>query len=292
MSATPQANLRGAMFMVLAMAAFSLEDMFYKSATGDMPAGQALMIFGALGLAIFVSLTVARGQRPVTGAMLGPGLLLRSGIELLGRVFFALALAYSDLSSTSAILQATPLVVALGAVVFFGESVGWRRWLAMAVGFAGVLIVLRPGTDAFSVGSIYAVLGMLGFAGRDLATRAAPPAVSNLQLGVLGFAVLTVAGGVIMLAFGESAVVPDATGLAKLGVAAIVGVTAYNAITVAMRTGEVSVVAPFRYTRLVFALILALVVFGEQPDLATLGGSVLIVGSGVFTLLRGARARA
>lgn len=292
MSAIRQANLRGAMFMVLAMAAFSLEDMFYKSATGDMPAGQALVIFGVLGLAIFVALTVVRGQRPVTPAMLGPGLLLRSAIELLGRVFFALALAYSDLSSTSAILQATPLVVALGAVVFFGETVGWRRWLAMAVGFAGVLIVLRPGTDAFSAGSIYAVLGMLGFAGRDLATRAAPPAVSNLQLGVLGFAVLTVAGGVIMLAFGETPIVPNPPTLAKLGLAAVVGVTAYNAITTAMRTGEVSVVAPFRYTRLVFALILALLVFGEQPDLATLAGSILIVGSGVFTLLRGARVSA
>jgi len=289
MSAASPANLRGSLFMVLAMAAFSLEDMFYKSATGDMPAGQALVIFGGLGLAIFVALALLRGQPPVTAAMLGRGLLLRSAIELFGRVFFALALAYSDLSSTSAILQATPLVVALGAVVFFGEQVGWRRWLAMAVGFAGVLIVLRPGTDAFSAGSVFAVLGMLGFAGRDLATRATPMAVSNLQLGVLGFTVLTVAGGVIMLAFGETAVMPTAPGLAKLGAAALVGVLAYNAITVAMRTGEVSVVAPFRYTRLVFALILALVVFGEQPDWTTLAGSVLIVGSGVFTLLRGAR---
>ena len=132
---------------------------------------------------------------------------------------------------------------------------------------------------------------MIGFAGRDLATRAAPKSLSNLTLGVYGFAMMLPTGAA-MLAWSGGAVWPDGpASLALLG-ATVFGVAAYYALTVAMRVGEVSVVTPFRYTRLVFALILGTLIFAERTDAATLIGSAIIVASGVYTLLRGRKVKA
>lgn len=271
--------------MVAAMAGFAVEDMFLKAAAARMPAGQVILIVGLVGVAVFGVMARARGEPLLPRAFLHPALVVRTGFEIAGRVFYSLALALTPLSSTSAILQATPLVVVAFAALFMGERVGWRRWSAIVAGFAGVLIILRPGLEGFSTLSLLAVAGMLGFAGRDLATRAAPKVLSNRQLGIAGFAVLAFAG-VVLLVWSGGATVPDARGTALVAGTALFAVTAYHALTGAMRTGEVSFVTPFRYTRLVFAMILAVAVFGERPDAATLGGSALIVAAGVYTLLR------
>jgi drug/metabolite transporter (DMT)-like permease len=284
-------NLRGSLWMVAAMAGFSVEDMFLKSAAASLPVGQILMIFGAGGMLGFAVLAARRGERILHPAILSPAILIRCVFEVAGRLFYTLAIALTPLSSASAILQATPLVVVMGAALIFGEKVGWRRWMAIAVGFAGVLIILRPGLDGFTPLSLLAVLGMLGFAGRDLATRAAPPVLSNLQLGVYGFAMM-VPTGAILLAVSGGAALPSVLAAGQLAAATVIGVLAYYALTSAMRMGEVSVVTPFRYTRLVFALILGVTVFAEQPDAATLLGSAVIVGSGLYTLLRSRRVQA
>ena len=284
-------NLRGSLWMVAAMAGFAVEDMFLKSAAASLPVGQILMIFGAGGMIGFAVLVARRGERILHPAILSPAILIRCVFEVAGRLFYTLAIALTPLSSASAILQATPLVVVMGAALIFGERVGWRRWTAIAVGFAGVLIILRPGLDGFTPLSLLAVLGMLGFAGRDLATRAAPPVLSNLQLGVYGFAMM-VPTGAILLAVSGGAAVPSALAAGQLATATVIGVMAYYALTSAMRMGEVSVITPFRYTRLVFALILGASVFGERPDAATLLGSAVIVGSGIYTLLRSRRVQA
>ena len=126
---------------------------------------------------------MAQGDPPLPRAFLGRTMVVRSASSCGGRLFYALALALIPLSAASAILQATPLVVVAGAALVFGEKVGWRRWSAVAVGFVGVLMVLRPGVAGFDLLALLAVAGMLGFAGRDLATRAAPRVLSNVQLG-------------------------------------------------------------------------------------------------------------
>jgi drug/metabolite transporter (DMT)-like permease len=130
-----------------------------------------------------------------------------------------------------------------------------------------------------------AVVGLLGFAGRDLATRAAPQGLSNRQLGALGFAMLATAGA-ILLAVTGGAKVPSGLGLLQLAGGTVFGTAGYHALTYAMRTGEVSAVTPFRYTRLIFAMVLAMVLFRERPDLATWIGAALVVGSGLFALTR------
>lgn len=281
-------NLRGSFLMIAAMAGFAVEDMFLKSAARQVPVGQILMIFGGAGMVGFALLAKSQGARLLNPAILSAPILTRAAFEVMGRLFYTLAIALTPLSSASAILQATPLVVVAGAAVFFGEAVGWRRWSAIVAGFIGVLIILRPGLDGFTPLSILAVLGTLGFAGRDLATRAAPKTLSNLTLGVYGFAMM-VPTGAALLAWTGGAVLPDPGASLALAAATVFGVAGYYALTAAMRVGEMSIVTPFRYTRLLFALILGALVFAERPDTATLLGSAVIVASGIYTLLRGRR---
>jgi drug/metabolite transporter (DMT)-like permease len=279
------ANRRGSLFMVLAMAGFAVEDMFIKSAAKTMPLGQVLALMGALGVLWFALQSRRVGEPAFPAALRSRTMLVRSSFEMVGRLFYSLAIALTPISVASAILQATPLVVVAGAALIFGERVGLWRWALTALGFAGVLVILRPGLEGFDAMAILAVIGLLGFAGRDLATRAAPLALSNAQLGVAGFAVLGLAG-LIILGVQGGPVLPGALPLAKALGAAGFGILGYSYLTRAMRTGEVSAVTPFRYTRLLFALLVGVVVFGERPDLATLIGSAMIVGCGVLILTR------
>jgi drug/metabolite transporter (DMT)-like permease len=283
------ANLTGALWMVAAMAGFAVEDVFLKAAAKHMPLGQVLLVFGLIGATAFALLAARKGERVFHPSALSRPLLIRSGFEVTGRLFYSLAIALTPLSVASAILQATPLVVVAGAALIFGETVGWRRWLAILIGFAGVLVILRPGLDGFNALSLLTILGLIGFAGRDLATRAAPPVLSNLQLGIYGLSMLAVAGA-ILLGISGGAKVPDAMGAGLVLATSFFGVFAYFALTVAMRTGDVSAVTPFRYTRLVFAMILGTLVFGEHPDGPTLIGSALVVGAGIYALVYGRRA--
>ncbi|MBI1621004.1 DMT family transporter [Aquamicrobium zhengzhouense] len=280
-------NYRGALFMTLAMFCFALEDMALKAAVQEVPVGQAILIFGIAGTLVFTLIARASSQPALHPAITSPVMLLRSLSEICGRLFYSVAIALTTLSSVSAILQATPLIVALGAVLFFNEKVGLSRWTAIAVGFVGVLFILRPGVDGFEPASIFAVLGTLGFAGRDLATRASPVSMTTAQLGVLGFSVLSVSG-LILLAWSGEAVWPTARAWALLALTTAVGCIAYGALTRAMRSGDISVVAAFRYSRLLFAFALGIFVFNERPDLLTYIGCVIVVGSGI-ALLRSPR---
>lgn len=270
--------------MVLAMAAFAIEDMFIKAAAEVLSLGVVLALFGLGGMFVFMLLTWRKGQSVLRPEVVSRPIILRAICEVVGRLCFALAITLTPLSSASAILQATPLVVVLGAALIFREQVDLSRWLAILIGFCGVLMIVRPGVDSFDPASLFAVLSTLGFAGRDLATRGAPASLSNTHLGVYGFFVLIPTGVVLHLMNKTPINFQLDTSVLVLG-AVIFGVVAYNALTIAMRTGDVSVVTPFRYTRLLFAFILGVVVFNETPDMWTLIGGAVVVLSGVYTLL-------
>lgn len=278
-------NLRGSLFMTASMAGFALEDMFLKSAARGMPVGQVVAIMGAVGTLVFALIARSRGEAPLPRAILTRTMGLRSLFEIAGRLFYALAVALTPISQASAILQAAPIIVVLGAALMFGERVGALRWVLVVLGFLGVLIILRPGLDGFSPLSLLTLIAMLGFAGRDLATRAAPPSLSNAQLGVLGFLMFTLSG-LIILAVTGGARLPDALTLVHLTGSIVSGILAYAALTRAMRLGEVAVVTPFRYTRLLFALVIGFLAFGEVPDTPMLAGSALIVICGALLLTR------
>ncbi len=281
-------NLRGIALMIAAMAGFALEDLFIKNAAAYLPPGQILVVLGAGGAAIFALLARMRGERLIDPVLLSPIVMARNAGEALAAIGLVLALALTPLSTAAAILQATPLAVTLGGALFLGAAVGWRRWTAIGVGFLGVLLIVRPGMDGFMPASLFAVLAVAGLAMRDLATRALPDTVGTFQLSAWGFGVLVVSG-VFLMAVMADAPVWHTAGHWHVGGAIVIGVLAYYAIVGASRIGEIAVVTPFRYTRLVFALAIGYVAFAERPDALTLAGAALIVATGLYTLVREAR---
>jgi len=284
-------NLRGSLLMVAAMVGFALEDMLIKQMAGAMPIGQVIALIGCGGAINFATLARLNGRRIVSPHVLSRPVLLRNLGEMIASASFVAAIVLTTLSSASAILQATPLAVTLGAALFLHEPVGWRRWTAITVGFVGVLLIIRPGLGGFTPASLLAVVAVAAIALRDLSSRAIPADVSGVQLSTWAFASLIPTGLVMMLAMGTPAAVPGAADVARLAGAFVVGGFGYYAIVGATRTGDVAVVVPFRYSRLVFAMVLGGMVFGERPDGLMLTGAVLIVAAGLYTIWREALAR-
>ena len=286
------ANIRGTAWMIAAMAGFAIEDALIKVISQPLPMGQIMMMFGIGGTALFAVYATSQNDRLFVPDVLSRPMRIRVLFEVVGRLFYFLALAAVPLSVATVILQATPIVVVAGAAVVFGETVGWRRWTAIIIGLIGVIVIVQPGTDQFSALSILAIIGMLGFAGRDLASRAAPATLSTTLLGFYGFLTVALAGAAFAVWEGVAFVrMSSALSLYLLG-AIIVGVGAYSCLMKAMRTGEVSSVTPFRYTRLLFGITLGVVIFGEALTIEMVIGSGLIVLSGLFILWKGKRASA
>jgi drug/metabolite transporter (DMT)-like permease len=261
-----------------------------KGASAHLPIWQILILFGAGGAIIFAAVTLLRGASLLHRDVLSRPMKVRVLFEILGRMFYVLAITLTPLSAATVILQATPLVVVAGAALFFGETVGWRRWSAILVGLIGVVVIIQPTGDSFSALSILAVLGMLGFAGRDLASRAAPATLGTEVLGFYGFLCIIVAGLAYQFWEGVPMAPLDLNTSLHVGGAILMGTAAYASLMKAMRTGEVSAVTPFRYSRLLFGVGLGVVMFGETLDQTMWIGSALIVASGLYILWRGRKA--
>lgn len=272
--------------MIISMAFFAIEDSLIKHVTSLLPIGQILIIFGISGASIFFCLACYNSEKIITKDIFSFPMYMRVIFEIIGRLFYVLAISLMPLSTVTVIIQATPLVVVGGAAIVFGEKVGLRRWLAILLGLLGVIVILKPTSDSFSFLSIFAILGMLGFAGRDLASRAAPANLSVLVLGLHGFLALAFSGLIYSIWDGASFIFPNTKTLLFLFTAVLSGVVGYSCLMKAMRTGEVSAVTPFRYTRLIFGVALGVIYFNETLTSSTLLGSILIVTSGLFIFLR------
>lgn len=279
-------NLVGSLWMVASMGAFAIEDATIKAASKQIPVSQVLMLLGLGGAIVFALVAARKRDRFLAPAIQSSTMRYRMLFEVAGRLFYSMAVALTPLSAATVILQATPLVVVAGAGIILRERVGLRRWVAVIVGLAGVVVVVGPGRDSFSVLSALAVLGMLGFAGRDLASRAAPPSISTTILGLYGYFALFLAGGLLAIWDGRSFTIPNLTTQIIVLVAICFGVTAYTCLMKAMRTGEVSAVTPFRYSRLLFGIGLGVLWFGESLTARMILGSALIVASGLIIVGR------
>ena len=194
------------------------------------------------------------------------------------------------LIETHAVFAACPLLIVALSGPMLGERMSLQRLIALGVGMLGVLVILRPGLDGFTPLSLLALAGMIGFAGRDLASRAAPAGLGTAILGFYGFLAIINAGAMNAIWSVTTFVRPDGHASLYLTGAVLAGICAYASLMKAMRTGEVSAVTPFRYSRLLFGIALGVVIFGESLTPAMLAGSALIVCSGLFILWRGKRA--
>lgn len=278
-------NLRGILLMLLAMAGFALGDVGIKLLAGAVPPGQIMGTMGIVGTVVFAIWTRARGLPLLPRAVWHPAVALRFVAEIVAGGGMVMALTLNPLSLVTAILQAGPLVVTMGAAYVFGEQVGPRRWLSIFAGLFGVLVILRPGFEGFSPQALWIIVALLGLSVRDLATRAAPRELQNLQLSTVGFFAL-VPTGALLIAFGQPPLWPTAMDWATLGFAIFTTIAGYYAITAAMRVGEISAVTPFRYARLVFGLVLGLVIFHERPDALAYLGALLILTAGLYSAWR------
>lgn len=284
-------NTRGAALMVFAMGCFAIEDGLIKVLAETIPVGQIIAVTCAGGLLYFIASFLMKGTPLWHHDYLDKKVLLRTACDVGGTLCFVTSLSMIPLTTASAVIQATPLVVAMGAALFLGQTIGWRRWIAIVAGFIGVMIIIRPGLEGFQPATLFAVAGMFGLAFRDLFTRALDVDLSGAQLAAHTFSMLIPAGLLLTFVQGQSLVVPDAFGTLLLVGTVVIGVIAYLAIVAATRQGNAGIISSFRYSRMIFALIIGFITFREVPDFYTILGASIIIVSGLFTLMREAKLR-
>ncbi len=287
---TSEENIRCIAFMVVAMAGFAVEDAVIKKLSYTMPISQVLILIGIGGLLMFGMTALKTRVRLVTDEMVKPWFIIRTMSELASAICFVIAIVYASLSISSAILQATPLAVSLAAALFLKQHVSLGRWLLIGIGFVGVLCVIQPGLDGFKPAALSAVLGVMFLALRDSITRSISVSIHAVSVSFWAFFALFSAGIFTMPFFGKFGVITSGD-IGLLAISALAGSGAYFCIVMATRGGDVAVVAPFRYTRLLFALGLAVAFFDEQINPMMIVGSSLIIGSGIIMFVSGGTVR-
>lgn len=271
--------------MVIATACFAMNDAITKFVSSEINFGQVILVRSAIAMPLIAALAVRHGaMRPVRTLFIAPVALRVIG-EIGGAIMFLAAITHLPLANVYSIFQALPLAVTLGAVMVFGEQVGWRRWLAIAAGFIGVLIIVRPGVAGFNQFSLLALFAVVFCAVRDLATKRIPKEIPSLFITLLTTVSVGTAGTLLLHPLGGWAPMSHRT-MALLVVAAILLPIGYNCIILSLRIGDISAVAPFRYAALIWATLIGYMVFDEVPDAPMIVGAAIIVGSGLYALYR------
>ncbi len=279
-------NLRGILLVIVSMAAFTVEDMFIKQLSAEISVGQILICLGLGSGLIFAGLAVLGGHDLWARAAWRPPFLWRAACEAGAALTFVTALSQVDISVVASVFQATPLFITMGAAIFLGERVGWRRWSAILIGFCGVLLIIRPGLAGFDPAALLVLVTVTCVAARDLITRRIDARVPSTVVSFQGFFAV-IPAGVVLVTLGPQSLSPLSPSLWAMILGGMVfGALGYYGIVQAMRMGEAAVVTPFRYTRLLFSLIVGVLVFAERPDALTLLGAALIIGTGLYTYLR------
>ncbi|MFM9940208.1 MAG: DMT family transporter [Hyphomicrobiaceae bacterium] len=277
-------NLRAIVAMVISMLVFSLSDVLMKIVGAHLPLGQLLVLRGLIGTVLIVLLAAATGAFAGLRLTASPQVFWRTVAEVICSILYFIALLRLPLADVAAISQFAPLAVMAGAALLLGEPVGWRRWSAAGVGFIGVMLVIKPATSAFQPAALIMLASMLFVAIRDLITRRLPAAVPNVL--VTGAAIIGVMlAGAVMAPF-EVWHSPTPMQWLLLLLSGVAVITGFMLGILAMRTGDIGVVSPFRYSFMVFAVILSFAVFNEVPDRWSLAGIALIVASGLYSLHR------
>jgi len=282
---TPTDNARGALLMMGSMAAFTINDACMKALSDELPLFQALLLRGvATSLLLFI-MARAMGGLTLNLSRRDWGLIgIRTIGELGSTFFFLTALFHMPIANISAIMQALPLTVTLAGAMIFGEAVGWRRLSAITVGFVGVLLIVRPGAEGFNAFSIYALISVAFVTARDLSTRRLSPQVPSFTVA-LSAAIAVALFGAMGVIGTDWAPISGKVAL-QLGGATTMLIGGYMFSVMAMRVGEIAIVAPFRYTSLLVALILGFLIFDEWPTSLTLLGAAIVVATGVYTFYR------
>lgn len=278
-------NLRGALYMNAAMAAFTVNDACMKLVTQSLPLFQAIGLRGVVSAAFLLVLAASTGALRLGIARGSRGLLLaRTLAEVAATLLFLLALRQMPLANLSAVLQVVPLAVTLGAALVFHEPIGWRRLTAILIGFGGVMLIIRPGTEGFDIWSVVGIGSVVFVVARDLLTRRFQPGTPSVLIALAASAGVALMGFAGVATTGWQAMTAEQMLLVAFsGVTLVAG---YILSVMVMRVGEIGFVAPFRYSGLIWAIVLGWTMFGTLPDGMTLAGTGIVIATGLFTLLR------
>lgn len=282
-------NMLGSAYMLLAMASFAIGDSILKFISTEMPLGQILFTRGLFAIAILYLIARKLGALRPFSAVLKTPFLLRVLGEVCATYFFFTALFQIPLANAAAIMQALPLTVTLAAAYFLGEEIGWRRISAILVGFIGVILIIQPGLEGFNIFSLYCLMAVLACTLRDVATRRLNHDTPTIFVTLVTVIVVATGGGLLGLT--EDWVPTTLYRTSILGIASLFLITGFIGIISSMRVGEVAIVTPFRYSVLIFAILIGLIFFNEVPNYLTIIGSIIVVGSGIYTLYRERRVR-
>lgn len=278
------ANTRGILATCLAMIGFIGTDSCIKFVSQDLPISQMIVLRGLAILAILLTLAVATGAIKTLPTFRDRPVWIRAFGECMATLLYYNAITQIPIANANAVLQIIPLAIVAVAAIVFKEKVGWRRWTVVLLGFCGVLLVIQPGGDGFMPASLWAVAAVAFFVIRDMATRSIDRRLPTISINLVTCACVFLMG--VGLSFFQDWVVPSWQALALLGLAACFLTMGYLAVTVAMRTGDVSASAPFRYTIVLWALAIDFAVFSNRPDLMMIIGMSIVVASGLYLVLR------
>lgn len=283
------ANRRGILAMAGAMACFIANDAVVKLASAAMPTAQLIFLRGTMATAIVLAVAFATGALARARDTVHRSVVVRALAEALATVLYLTALFQLPIANAAAINLSAPLFIVVLAVAFMGEKVSAAHWLAVCTGFAGVLLVVQPGLEGFNAYALVCLLSALFQALRDLLTRRIAADVPAVLITLSTTVAVTLLAGALSLVEGWRAFAPRDLGLLALAAAFLMG--AYYLIVDAMRHGELSLVAPFRYTGVLYAIVLGYLIWGDVPNALAWAGIALLVGAGLFVLHR-ERARA
>ena len=278
-------NVRGILLMIASMVAFAIADTLVKLSTAVMSTAQVMFFLLSGALIIFALMAKLQNNSLTDRRAFSPILLLRYVAEITGMVGMVTALALVPISIVGAITQASPILVTVGAVLFLNEKVGWRRWCSIVIGFVGVLLIVQPGGTGFDYAVLWAILAFIALSIRDLTTRLVPADIPSASMATYTMAAATPFTIAWVLFNGES-FIPASTNWFVVIPMVITGALGYILLIASLRTGEVSVVMPFRYSRILFLLVFGIFVFGEKPSGMVLLGATLIIGSGSYMMWR------
>ena len=271
--------------MLFSMAAFALGDTFVKRSGSFLSPAQIMFFLISGGLILFALIAVAKGENLKEPRAFAPVLLLRYCTEMIGLLGMIMALTAVPLSIVGAVTQASPILVAVGAVIFLSETVSWRRWSSIAIGFCGVVLVIQPWGESLDYAVLWAVVALVGFSVRDLVTRLTPPDIASASLATFTMVAALPFTATWVLFTGEK-FFPAEINWIIVGCMVILGSVGYLLLITSLRLGELSAIMPFRYSRIVFLLIFGVLFFGESPSLSMLLGSALVIVSGIYLMWR------
>ena len=269
------------MLMVIAMGCLTLTDMLIKIASQTLPIGQVMIFYGVGALVVFWGLLRIKGESIQLSPLTNPAVIWRNVGDLIAMNSMFLALVYVPLSTIGAVIQAVPLMVTAAAALFLGEKVGLKRVSAIFIGFLGTLLIIQPGATTFDITATLVLIAAIGMALRDIATKLVRENFSTLLLSFYSCFLFIFSGSILLIISGDPSV-PDLEDIFILTAMIVAGCLGFFFMTEAVRLGDMSVVIPFRYTRLLFSIAFGVLILGEQINLIMLIGSALTILSGLY----------